>query len=128
MNAQIKSQSILVVDDEISLREALRDKLEREGFIALEAKNGEEGLAVALRSHPDLILLDIVMPVMDGISMLKKLRADSWGKNTKVIMLTNLDGGGKVADAVIWGTHDYLVKSDWKLEDVVIKIREMLLK
>ena len=128
MNAQKKSQTILIVDDEISLREALRDKLEYEGFIALEAKNGEEGLAIALKSHPDLILLDIVMPVMDGISMLKKLRDDSWGKNSKVLMLTNLDGDGKVADAVIWGTHDYLVKSDWKLEDVVIKIREMLMK
>jgi len=128
METSEKKSVILIVDDESSLRHALADKLSFEGFSALEAKNGEEGLALALSSHPDLILLDIVMPVMDGISMLKNLRDDKWGKKVKVIMLTNLDGGGKVADAVAWGTPEYLVKSDWKLEDVVIKIREQLSK
>ena len=126
MNIQAKKQSILIVDDEVSLRNALSDKLRHEGFIVLEAKNGEEGLNVALRDHPDLILLDIVMPVTDGITMLKNLREDEWGRDVKVIMLTNLDGNGKVADAIIWGTQDYLVKSDWKLEDVVAKIRKRL--
>jgi DNA-binding response OmpR family regulator len=128
METTKKKPVILIVDDESSLRHALADKLSFEGFSALEAKNGEEGLALALSSHPDLILLDIVMPVMDGISMLKNLRDDKWGKKVKVIMLTNLDGDGKVADAVAWGTPEYLVKSDWKLEDVVIKIREQLSK
>lgn len=126
MNIQAKKQSILIVDDEVSLRNALSDKLRHEGFIVLEAKNGEEGLDVALHNHPDLILLDIVMPVVDGITMLKNLRGDEWGRDVKVIMLTNLDGNGKVADAIVWGTQDYLVKSDWKLEDVVAKIRKRL--
>jgi DNA-binding response OmpR family regulator len=128
METPKKKPVILIVDDESSLRHALADKLSFEGFAVLEAKNGEEGLVLALSSHPDLILLDIVMPVMDGISMLKNLRDDKWGKKVKVIMLTNLDGNGKVADAVAWGTPEYLVKSDWKLEDVVIKIREQLSK
>jgi DNA-binding response OmpR family regulator len=121
-----KQQNILIVDDEASLRKALSDKLTREGFLVWEAKNGEEGLEVALRQHPDLILLDIVMPVVDGITMLKNLRADAWGRDVKVIMLTNLNGSGKVADAIVWGTQDYLVKSDWRLEDVVAKIRKRL--
>jgi len=128
MQTATKPQSILIVDDEVSLRHALRDKLLLEGFSALEAKNGEEGLETALREHPDLILLDIVMPVMDGITMLKNLRADAWGQNAKVIMLTNLNGDGKVADAIVWGTQDYLVKSDWRLEDVVAKIRAKLVQ
>jgi DNA-binding response OmpR family regulator len=126
MDIQTKKQSILIVDDEVSLRKALGDKLIREGFVVLEAKNGEEGLDVALSNHPDLILLDIVMPVVDGITMLKNLRENEWGRDVRVIMLTNLNGNGKVADAIVWGTQDYLVKSDWKIDDVVAKIRERL--
>lgn len=119
-------KKILIVEDETSLRNALRDKLLLEGFIVLEAKNGEEGLGVALRDHPDLILLDIIMPKMDGLTMLKKLREDVWGKNTKVILLTNLSDNEKVSEALLQGSYDYLVKSDWKIEDVVTKIRARL--
>ena len=117
---------ILIVEDERPLREALRDKLTREGFSTLEAKNGEEGLDVALREHPELILLDIVMPVMDGMTMLKQLRENAWGKNVKIIILTNLSDIEKIADSVKNEVYDYLVKTDWKLEDVVTKVRERL--
>ncbi len=126
MITQTKKQTILIVEDDIPELNALRDKLINEGFSTFEAKNGEEGLGVALLQHPDLILLDIVMPVMDGITMLKKLREDEWGKGVKVIILTNLSDVEKVSEAIMQGSHDYLVKSDWKLEDVVIKIRERL--
>jgi len=121
-----ESKTILIVEDETSLRHALRDKLTRENFAVLEAKNGEEGLEVALREHPDLILLDIVMPKMDGITMLKKLREYLWGKSAKVIILTNLSDNEKVAEAMRQETFEYLVKSDWKIEDVVAKVRERL--
>lgn len=119
-------KTILIVEDETSLRNALRDKLAREGFAVLEAKNGEEGLEVALREHPDLILLDIIMPVMDGMTMLARLREDAWGKEAKVIILTNLSESEKVSAAMAAGMFDYLVKSDWKIEDVVAKVRERL--
>ncbi|HCA67457.1 MAG: hypothetical protein A2249_02300 [Candidatus Jacksonbacteria bacterium RIFOXYA2_FULL_44_7] len=119
-------KTILIIEDERSLREALRDKLTREGFSTLEAKNGEEGLDVALREHPELILLDIVMPVMDGMTMLKQLRENAWGKNVKIIILTNLSDIEKIADSVKNEVYDYLVKTDWKLEDVVTKVRERL--
>lgn len=127
MDTQAKKQSILIVEDDIPELNALRDKLTREGFATLEAKNGEEGLATALSQHPDLILLDIIMPVMDGMTMLKKLRAETeWGKTAKVIMLTNLSDNKMVANAIEQGSHEYLVKCDWKIEDVVAKIRERL--
>ena len=114
---------LLVVDDEPSLRSALVIKLSHEGFSVLEAKNGEEGLAVALKDHPDLILLDIVMPVMDGMTMLKKLREDSWGKTAKVIILTNLADDQKLADAIDQGSYEYLIKTDWKMGEVVDKVK-----
>lgn len=121
METQEKKQSILIVEDEVSLRNALRDKFLREGFHVLEARDGEEGLEVALREHPDLILLDIVMPKMDGMTMLGKIRADAWGKNVKVIVLTNLSDVG-----IAYDTYDYLVKSDWKIDDVVARVRQRL--
>jgi len=118
--------TILIVEDERSLSSALVDKLTHEGFIAITAKNGEEGLEVALREHPDLILLDIVMPVMDGMAMLKKLREDAWGKSAKVIFLTNLSDNEKLSEAMGSEVFEYFVKSDWKIEDVVAKVREFL--
>lgn len=119
MEKSIK-QKILIVEDESSQRIALADTFVREDFHVFAAKDGSEGLVVALREHPDLTLIDIVMPVMDGITMLSKLREDVWGKNAKVIMLTNL------SDALEHGSYDYLVKSDWKLEDVVARVRARL--
>lgn len=120
------NKKILIVEDEAQLRNALRDKLAKEGFNVFEAVNGEEGLAGALLEKPDVILLDIVMPIMDGMTMLKKLRADVWGKNAKVIMLTNLSTYDKIGEAVEQGSYDYLVKADWKIDDVVAKVNEKI--
>lgn len=125
-NFMSKANKILIVEDETSLRGALRDKLCLEGFTVLEAKNGQEGLAVALREHPDLILLDIIMPVMDGMTMLYELRKDPWGKDVKIILLTNLSEAERVAESLRQGVYDYLVKSDWKLEDIVKKVKVKL--
>lgn len=114
---------ILVVEDESALSSALKDKLTREGFEVTVAKDGQEGLSRALADHPDLILLDIVMPVMDGMTMLYALRKDPWGKNVTVILLTNLFDTEKIAQSLERGVYDYLVKSDWTLEDIVKKVK-----
>lgn len=123
-----KQKTILVVEDETALRGALSDKLKRAGFFVLEGRNGEEGLEVALREHPDLILLDVMMPVMSGMAMFKQLREDAWGKGARVVMLTNLNDMEYIAGAMEQGSYDYLIKSDWKIEDLVAKVREKLEK
>ena len=121
-------KKILIVEDEQDLREALTDKLTREGFSVLAAKNGEEGLKVALDARPDLILLDIVMPIMDGMTMMKKLREENeWGKNVSIILLTNLSATDEIISGIVEDEPAYyLVKSDWKIGDVVKKVRERL--
>lgn len=129
MDKQTSKKTILIVEDETALRNALRDKLAREDFVVLEAKNGEEGLVIALREHPDLILLDIIMPVMDGMAMLKKLRIENeWGKTVPVIILTNLtsDNEQRMRDVTETEPTYYLVKTDWKIEDVVEKIKDRM--
>lgn len=120
---------ILVVEDEADLREALVDKLTRDGFNACEARNGEEGFNSALKEHPDLILLDIVMPKMDGMTVLKKLREhNEWGKHVPVILLTNLSADDDVMMRKVVKTEPsyYLVKSDWTIGDVIQKVRDAL--
>jgi len=120
------NKKILVVDDEPALLAALVDKLTLEGFVVLSAKDGQDGLEVALRDHPDLILLDVILPVMDGMTMLFELRKDSWGKSIPVILLTNLSEPEKISESLRQGVTDYLVKSDWKLEDIVKKVKKNL--
>ena len=120
------TKKILIVEDEISLINVLYDKFTKEGFTVIKAKDGKEGLAVALSDKPDLILLDINLPVMDGMAMLKELREHESGKNTEVILLTNSMNRSMVAEALEYGSHDYLVKSDWKLEDLVTLVQNKL--
>ncbi|MFZ1735389.1 MAG: response regulator, partial [Candidatus Moraniibacteriota bacterium] len=121
-------KKILIVEDDDSLRRAVVEKLSREGFIALQANNGLAGLECAFQEHPDLILLDVIMPKMDGLTMLSRLREDVWGKSAQVIMLTNVSDGESVLESLNQAAFVYLVKSDWKLEDVVKNIRERLEK
>ncbi|MBU4369780.1 response regulator [Patescibacteria group bacterium] len=121
-----QNKKVLIVEDETSLRQAIFDKFEREGFQTFQGKDGEEGLNIALKEHPDIILLDIIMPQVDGLTMLKTLRKDEWGKNAQVLLLTNLNDAEYVATAMESGVFDFLVKSDWKLDDLVVRVKEKL--
>ena len=129
MIPQTKKFTILIVEDEISLRNALRDKFTKKGFNVLEAKDGEEGLSVSLKKQPDLILLDIIMPKMDGMTVLKKLRPENkWSKNVPIMLLSNLGGDDELMMMEIEKDKmtDYLVKSNWSLSEVVEKVKEKL--
>jgi len=126
MSKPERNSTILIVEDEKPLRQALVDKFTREGFSILEAKDGEEGLRAAQDKHPALILLDIIMPKMDGMTMLQELRRDDAAGGIPVIILTNLTDAKAVEKAVGQGVYDFLVKSDWRLEEVVAKVKKKL--
>ena len=119
-------KTILIVDDEPSLSSALLDVFSRSGYDVIMAENGEQGLKSAKNNHPDIILLDIIMPVMDGSTMLAKLRQDTWGKQAKVIMLTNLSAPEEEAASLSKNVEDYIIKSDWKIKDVVDLVNKKL--
>ncbi len=123
-----KQYKILIVDDELPLLKILVEKFTREGFDVVQAHNGEEGLEVAKKETPDIALLDVMMPKLDGLAMLEILRKEAWGKNLPVIMLTNLSDPKKVGIAMASGAYNYLVKTDWHINDVVEKVRSMLVK
>ena len=124
-----KKTKILIVEDEESIRKPYTDELRDQGFVMFEAGNGKEGLELALREKPELILLDILMPVMSGLEMMDKLRNEgSYGKNVPIILLTNLSASEeKIMQGVTKNEPAYyLIKSDWNLSDVVEKIKERL--
>ena len=81
---------------------------------------------MALKEHPDLILLDLIMPIMDGMKVLDKLRKDEWGKGVKVILLTNLSDTDKEAECRDQYNCDYLIKSDWKIDDIVKRVDQVI--
>ncbi len=124
-----KVWTIAIVEDEASQRKALSEKFTREGFNVLEARDGEAGFKLVTKEHPDIILLDIMMPEMDGLTMMKKLRKSSkWGKSVPVILLTNLSADN---DEIIQRISEdepsyYLLKANWSIGDVVEKVNERL--
>lgn len=119
-------KNILIIEDSETYLNYFYELLKREGFNVLKAKNGAEGVEIALREEPDLILLDVIMPVMDGMTALEKIRESNWEKKVPIIMLTNLDDVQRVSEATSYNVRDYLVKSDVSTKDVLDKIKKEL--
>ncbi len=120
-------KKILIVEDEDAMRQALSAKFKNSGFEVLTAPDGEVGYAMAIKEKPDLLMLDILMPKMDGVSLVKKIREDSsWGKEVPIIMLTNLNDPDSVSEVASFGVFDFLVKTDWRLDEVVGLVRKKL--
>jgi len=121
-----KTKKILIVDDEKFVVKALTEKLVAEGFSIESAYDGQEALLKVNQVKPDLILLDIIMPKLDGISVLKILKARSETKNIPVIILTNLYDDKKVNEVLETGGTDYLIKVEHTLSDIVQEAKEKL--
>lgn len=129
MEADIQTserKKILIADDEQDLREALFTIFAASGFEVLVAADGEEAVEKALAEKPDLLLLDLMMPKMTGQEVLDRLRDDEVGKDIKILILTAVSDLESLSAILERGGYDYLVKSDWKLEDIVGKVREKL--
>lgn len=120
------AKTVLIVEDELSMQRALKKKLEHAGYVVQTAIDGEEALASIKSSKPDLVLLDLIMPKMDGISVLRQLKGDDELRSTPVVILTNLSSGDKVAEAMQLGTFDFLVKANYSLDDVLKKVSDRL--
>lgn len=92
----------------------------------LQEADGEEGYQTALAKHPDVILLDIMMPKMNGHQTLEQIRNDPWGKNAKVIFLSSLSDAENIVHAVEKNSEDYIVKSHASLAEIVAKVKQVL--
>ncbi len=126
METTENKKRILIVDDNVNLTTVLVDKFNLSGFEAQSAANGEEGLSKALEWKPDLILLDLVMPVMDGLEMLSQLREDAWGKEARVMVLSLLDEATYISKTMDKNVLGYIIKTDFSLDGIVKKITDTL--
>ena len=117
-------KKVLVIDDEQPFLDIMQEKLGKEGLEPLLAMGGEKGIEVALKEHPDLIVLDVLMPGMHGWSVYEKLRQDDWGRGVPVIILTNVTDKYRKEQGEKTGGYEYLVKTDVSLEEVIRNIRE----
>ena len=117
---------ILVVEDEEILLAALQEELSQGGYQSEGAHDGEDGIAKAKSVKPDLILLDLVMPKMDGMTALKKLKEDAETKDIPVVILTNLSDYERISEALALGARDYLVKANYSLTDLLDKVKNVL--
>ena len=119
-------KKILIVEDESSLQNAMKEFLLAEEFEVVCASDGEVAVFLAKKENPDLILLDIVLPKKDGFEVLTELKGDVKTEKIPVILLTNLESADDVDKAFALGVSTYLVKSNYKLEEIVQKIKETL--
>lgn len=122
----MNGQKILIVEDEGMIRRALADRLGEEDLEVLSAADGKEGLETARAEKPDLVLLDVIMPEMDGISVSDELSASPETANIPVIFLTNLSDSADVRKKIQRDQYDFLVKANWDIEDVVNKVNTKL--
>lgn len=120
-------KKILIIEDELAYLKLLQDHLVSNGFEVYQASDGKKGLAMAKVKKPDLILLDIRMPVMNGLTVLETLHKSDWGKSIHVILLTNLEPDDKILKNVLEDKPDlYLIKSDIQLTELIGKIKAIL--
>ncbi|MFH0873286.1 MAG: response regulator [Candidatus Komeilibacteria bacterium] len=119
-------KNILILEDEPSLSKSLSQTLKRAKFAVTAVANGRDGLTAAEAHHPDLIILDILMPIMDGLTVLRELRQKPWAKKIPVIILSNLTLNEKQLKEFTQRPHaQYLVKADTKLKDIVNAVKKL---
>jgi DNA-binding response OmpR family regulator len=121
-------KKILIIEDSPDLADSLEDLLKFKGYEAIKSNDGKRGLAIALLEKPDLILLDLKLPDIDGFEVYRRLRKDDWGKTARVIILTASDTSDTVPADIDIELNDIIHKSHWGIENLAARIEGELLK
>jgi len=119
-------KTILIVEDEPTLQKTMSLALTQEGYDVKNALDGEIGLKLAKEIKPDLILLDLILPKVDGFEALEELKNNDITKEIPIIVLTNLESTQEIERALVMGATTYLVKANYDLKDIIQKIKETL--
>lgn len=117
---------IAIIEDDPVINQMYRMKFEADGFDVQIADNGKRGVALVEEFEPNIILLDLQMPNMNGAEALKEIRAHDWGKDIPVIILTNLGEEEAPKELKALGIHSYIVKADLTPRQVVGRVKEAL--
>ena len=117
---------ILIIEDEEALSSVLKEKFEAEGYFVSIAKNGEDGLTTTDKVMPDIILLDLILPKLNGFQVLEALKADPDKKSIPVVVLSNLGEDDSIKRAILLGAADYFVKTQHPIKEIVEKVKFQL--
>ncbi len=115
---------VLLVEDDSTLSGSLATLLTDAGFAVTVAHDGEEGVKLAEEVSPHIILLDVMLPKVDGVTALRRIKQIPGQEETPVMMLTNRDDLEVIEETLKGGSYDFLVKHEWKLEDIVQRIQD----
>ncbi len=119
-------KKVLLVEDDKMILDMYTLKFTQEGYEVTQAENGKDGLELAKKINPDIVLLDIILPQMDGFTVLKNLKADPKMKDIPVVLLTNLGQDGDVKKGIELGAVDYLIKANFTPSQVVDKVKSVI--
>jgi DNA-binding response OmpR family regulator len=119
-------KKILVIEDDKFLRELISQKLVKEGYDVIEAVDGEKGLEKAGKENPDLVLLDLILPGMNGFEVLSRIKNEAALSQIPVIILSNLGQRDDIEKALEIGAADYLIKAHFTPEEIIDKIKATL--
>jgi two-component system alkaline phosphatase synthesis response regulator PhoP len=122
----MEKKKILVVEDSPYLAESLADMLDIRGHQPIIAPTGREGVTMAIEQHPDLILLDIRLPDIDGYEVYRRIRENDWGKHANILVLTASESTENISKNIDLPKEDVLFKPDWSVPDLLAKIDEKL--
>ncbi|OGD38547.1 hypothetical protein A2907_00685 [Candidatus Azambacteria bacterium RIFCSPLOWO2_01_FULL_37_9] len=127
MDQKLAEKKILLVEDDPFLRNLMLVKLQKEGFNVIEAFDGEDGLKKANEIKPSLILLDLILPGIDGFEVLKQIKNSSETASIPVIILSNLGSRVDVEKGLKIGAYDFMIKAHFTPEEIVEKIKNALM-
>lgn len=122
----MQSKKVLAIEDDAFLSSLVAGKLVESGFSVINASTGKDGLAKAKQEHPDLVLLDIMLPDVGGFEVLEKLKADPEMKDIPVVILSNLGGRDEIECGVTLGASSYLIKSNILPNEVAEVVQNQL--
>jgi DNA-binding response OmpR family regulator len=125
-----KPKKILVVEDDVTMREIVVQKLQSAGYSVIEAEDGNKGVKLAFKEKPDLVLLDLMLPEIDGFGVLEKIRnhTDPGISRLAVIILTNLWSKNEIVKAKTLGVQAYIIKAYLTTEEILDKVNEVIKK
>ena len=122
----MNKKTVLVIEDSPYLAESLVDMMNIKGHGALVAATGREGIRMAIEEKPDLVLLDIRLPDIDGYEVYQAIRQDSWGKNASIMVLTASESAKNIMKNIDLPDEKILYKPEWSAQDLVAKIDSVL--
>ena len=118
-------KKILIIEDDKFLREVIAKKLTTEGYEIIEAVNGENGIIQAGETKPDLILLDLILPGIDGFGVLAQIKENAETKEIPIIILSNLSQESEIKRALTLGAADFLIKANFTPSEIIKKIKKI---